>query len=193
MIQLYLKTKFRRMKFLITLFIVSMSFSGFSQAKPGINWMTLPQVEEAMKTQKKKIFIDLYTDWCGWCKRMDATTFSDPTIIDYINRNYYCVKFNAERRDTVRFNNFDFYDVSPTAKRGTNLFAYSVLEGKMSYPSFAILDESYNRLFIIAGYKSPEPFLGNLMFFSTNEYQRYSNFLYEQFQKQTQQQQGQAK
>ena len=96
------------MRFIIVLLIAFISINGFSQAKLGINWMTLPEVEAAMKVEKKKVFIDLYTDWCGWCKRMDASTFIDPTVVNYMNRNYYCVKFNAERRDTVRFNNFDF-------------------------------------------------------------------------------------
>ena len=102
--------------------------------------MTLSELEVAMTIEKKKVFIDLYTDWCGWCKRMDATTFTDLTVVDYISKNYYCVKFDAERRDTVTFNNYKFYDVSPTSKRGTNLFAYTLLEGKMSYPSFVMLD-----------------------------------------------------
>ena len=162
--------------------------SSFSQDKSGINWMTLPEVEAAMKIQKKKVFVDLYTDWCGWCKRMDQTTFADPTVIEYMNKNYYCVKFDAERRDTVVFNNYKFFDVSPTGKRGTNLFAYTLLEGKMSYPSFVMLDENYNRINVIAGYKTPEPFFGILMFFSTNEYQAYSNFVLGQFQKQMQDQ-----
>ena len=148
--------------------------------------MTLPEVEQAMKTEKKKVFIDLYTDWCGWCKRMDASTFSDPNVVNYLNQNYYCVKFNAERRDTVEFNNYKFYDVTPTGKRGTNLFAYSVLDGKMSYPSFALLDENFNRVHIISGYKTPEPFMGLILFFATDEYKNYTNYLLEQYKKQGQ-------
>lgn len=179
------------MRLIIICTSLLISVSAFSQQTSDINWLTLDQVQDSMKVNKKKIFIDLYTDWCGWCKRMDATTFKDPSVVDYMNRNYYCVKFNAERRDTVRFNNFDFYDVSPTSKRGTNLLAYSLLEGKMSYPSFAVLDENFNRINVIAGYKQPEPFIGLMIFFATNEYQNYNNFLYQQIQKQGQQQQGQ--
>jgi thioredoxin-related protein len=177
----------------ISAFLLLANF-GYGQALQSINWMSFYQVQEAMKTQKKKIFIDLYTDWCGWCKRMDATTFKDPAIVEYMNRNYYCIKFNAETRDTVRFNNFDFYDLTPEGKKGTNYLAYSLLEGRMSYPSFAILDENYNRLYVIAGYKQPEPLYGLLLLFATNEYQNYTNFLYQQLQKQQEaqkQQQGQ--
>jgi thioredoxin-related protein len=181
------------MKTLILFVFLTIGSLANAQAVQGINWMTTDQVEEAMKTQKKKIFIDLYTDWCGWCKRMDATTFKDPAIVEYMNRNYYCIKFNAERRDTVRFNNFDFYDLTPDGKKGTNYLAYSLLEGRMSYPSFVILDENFSRLYVIAGYKQPEPMYGLLMLFGTNEYQNYNNFLYMQLQKQqeAQKQQGQ--
>ena len=174
------------MRVFIFLLLMTISFSSFSQLKTGVKWMTLSELEVAMTIEKKKVFIDLYTDWCGWCKRMDATTFTDPTVVDYISKNYYCVKFDAERRDTVTFNNYKFYDVSPNSKRGTNLFAYTLLEGKMSYPSFVMLDTSYNRINVISGYKTPEPLLGTLIFFATDEYQRYSNFIYDQFQKQIQ-------
>ena len=50
------------------------------------------------------MFIDVYTDWCGWCKRMDASTFKDPTVAAYLNANFYPVKLNAETRDTITFN-----------------------------------------------------------------------------------------
>ena len=47
--------------------------------------------------------MDVYTDWCGWCKRMDATTFENPAIAKYMSENFYCVKFNAESQKEVTF------------------------------------------------------------------------------------------
>ena len=47
--------------------------------------------EEAVaKSEKapKKLFIDVYTDWCGWCKKMDKTTFAETEVAKYINENY---------------------------------------------------------------------------------------------------------
>jgi thiol:disulfide interchange protein len=52
-------------------------------------------IEEA-KSSKRYVLADIYTDWCGWCKRLDATTFLDPDFVKYANANFVCVKCNAE-------------------------------------------------------------------------------------------------
>ena len=70
-----------------------------------IHWISF---DEAIKLNsgypKKKILIDVYTDWCGWCKKMDAVTFSNPVIASYINEHYWAVKLNAEGYDTIIYN-----------------------------------------------------------------------------------------
>ena len=69
----------------------------------------------------KKVFIDLYTSWCGWCKRMDATTFKQRAIVEYMNQKYYAVKFDAETRDTINFNGHSFINSDPSfVKRAVN-------------------------------------------------------------------------
>ena len=64
-----------------------------------INWMSLEEAMEAGKKQKKKVFIDVYTDWCKWCKVMDERTFNQPEVIEYMNKNFYAcqVKCGAKR------------------------------------------------------------------------------------------------
>jgi thioredoxin-related protein len=68
-----------------------------------IKWMTMEQAYKASKVIDKPLFIDVYTSWCGWCKRMDQTTFQDPTVASYINANFHPVKFDAETNDTIQF------------------------------------------------------------------------------------------
>lgn len=68
-----------------------------------VKWMSYDEAVKAAKKEPKKIFIDVYTDWCGWCKKMDKTTLRDPKITEYLNQKYYAVKLNAESEKTVTF------------------------------------------------------------------------------------------
>jgi uncharacterized protein YyaL (SSP411 family) len=68
-----------------------------------VKWMTFEQAVEKSKIQKKKIFIDVFTDWCGWCKVMDKNTFSEAQVAKILNEDFYPVKFNAEQREDIQF------------------------------------------------------------------------------------------
>ena len=61
-----------------------------------IHWYTFAEATKLNKKHPKKIFMDVYTSWCGWCKKYDAVTFSHPVIAKYINEHFYAVKFDAE-------------------------------------------------------------------------------------------------
>ncbi len=135
-----------------------------------IHWMTFEQAVAANQNfPKKKIFIDLFTDWCGWCKKMDAVTFSNPYIAQYMSEHYYAVKFNAERTDTIDFQGRQFVNPTPTTPRSTHQLAYALLNGKLSYPSFVFLDENYNMLTVVAGYYEAKAFEPVLNYFGENQ------------------------
>lgn len=136
--------------------------------------------KEAIATKKmfpKKFFIDIYTNWCGWCKRMDASTFKDPVIVNYLNEHYHPVKLNAEMKDTVMFNGRTFFNSNPGAKRSTHTLAASLLDSRLSYPSYVILDENLARSMIFPGYKVAEDLYGILIFYKTNQHLGYKQYV----------------
>lgn len=67
-----------------------------SKKSDEIKWMSYEDAVKASKKNPKKIFLDVYTDWCGWCKKMDKSTLKDPKITSYMNKKYYAVKLDAE-------------------------------------------------------------------------------------------------
>lgn len=134
----------------------------------GIEWISFQQAVFLNDMKPKKMFIDVYTDWCGWCKRMDAGTFKDSLITKYIGDNYYAVKLNAETKDTIRFRDKVFV-FKPEMK--ANELAISLLSGKMGYPSFVLMDEKYAILQPLSGYQTTEELLPLLKFYGTNSYQ----------------------
>lgn len=154
-----------------------------------IQWLTFEQAIAKQKVEPKKLFIDVYTDWCGWCKRMDASTFSDPEIGAYMNKYFYAVKLDAEMMDTVLYNNYTFTngyftDKNGKQRKGTHQLATSLLDSKMSYPSYAILDERNARLSIHKGYMRNDQLAGVLLFYGTDQYKHYEDYLLDQFERQ---------
>ena len=145
-----------------------------------INWITFQEAIELNKATPKKIFIDVYTNWCGWCKRMDQTTFTNQEIVNYINENYYAVKLNAEMNDTIVFAGYTFVNTgAATGKKGTHQFAAALLQGKMSYPSYVFMNEDAKLLTVAPGYRDAKEFMPLLKYFGSDAYlnEKYDEFL----------------
>lgn len=165
-----------KQKFILILMII-LSVRGIAQEK--INWMSFEEAVAATQKNPKKIFIDVYTDWCGWCKRMDATTFVDPTLVKYMNEKYYAVKLDAETQDTINFAGTSYVNPNPGVKRSTHQLAYSILNGQMSYPTVVIWYEG-NNIHPLPGYRQANELLLYLKFYGENA---YKNMTFEEFQK----------
>lgn len=136
-----------------------------------VKWMTFEQALKESEKTKKKIFIDVYTDWCGWCKVMDKNTFSDPNVAKILNEDYYPVKFNAEQREDVTFKGHAFKFV-PSGNNGYHELAATLLNNQLSYPTVVFLDEDFNGITPLAGYKKPEEFHRYLIYIRDEYYKK---------------------
>ena len=134
-----------------------------------ITWLTIEQAEEACKKKPKKIFIDVYTDWCGWCKKMDKTTFVDPAVAKYVKEEFYAVKMDAEDKNNIIFRNKVF---KHNEGQKANELAIMLLNGEMSYPSIVYLDEKLNVIQSMGGYVDGNQFNMVLHYFGQNAYKK---------------------
>lgn len=157
----------------IVLMVVSavvFTFAAYSQKEnTEVKWYSFEEAVELNKTKPKKIFIDVYTDWCSWCKVMDQKTFSHPEIASYLNQYFYPVKFNAESKAPITFQGIVFEN-SGQGRRSPHELAAALLQGKMSYPSVAYLDEENRLLTSVPGYYPPDKMEPILKFFGGNHY-----------------------
>jgi thioredoxin-related protein len=114
-----------------------------------ITWLTWDEAQLKMKKEPKKVFVDVYTDWCGWCKVMDRKTFSNKDMIKYMNTNFYSVKFNSEKDDNIMFLG-RMYRIQPDNK--TNELAIQLLNGQLSYPTVIFIEENFQNPVPVPGY-----------------------------------------
>jgi len=85
------------------------------------------------------VLVDFYTDWCSWCRRLEADTFSDPEVRDAL-AGMVAIKVNAEK--------------------GGEELAEQL--GVGSYPTIVFLDAAGEEVDRILGYLPPDSFLERL-------------------------------
>lgn len=150
-------------------------FTGLTlSAQEQIRWHTLNEAIELNKKEPRKFMVDVYTDWCGWCKRMDANTFSNEKIASYLNEHFYAVKFNAEMKDSLTLGNRTYYFVDQ-GKRGYHEVAAILTKGRLSYPTIVYLDEELRHIQIEPGYKTPEQLSSKLTYYNEEKYKARKN------------------
>jgi thioredoxin-related protein len=159
--------------------LLFLSFSGLAQDVSKVKWYSIEEAEKLNKQQPRKIMIDVYTDWCGWCKKMDKETFSHPVIAEYINKHYYPVKLDAESKEEIVFNGTTYKHVAQGA-RGYHELAAGLLNGKMSYPSIAYMNEKMELLGAVPGYMTP-PVIEPLLNYIAED--KYTSESLEEYQK----------
>jgi thioredoxin-related protein len=124
-------------------------FAGQAVPEQSIKWLTFEEAVRKNEKEPRLLLIDVYTDWCGWCKKMDRTTYSDADVAAYINKNYWPVRFNAEQRDSILFSGKTFRYVP---ERKAHELALSLLSEKMSYPSTVFLNKDLSMIQALPGY-----------------------------------------
>ena len=156
------------MKF--TLIITLLFYLGSMTAQE-INWMSMNEAVAAQAKNPKKIFVDMYTSWCGPCRMMDRNTFSNKDVVSYINANFYAVKFNAEGNDVVNDNTRTYknpgYDPAKAKKRNSQ-HQFTKYMGVRAYPTVLFIGEDGTLINRVKGYKTPQQLELYLKFFGTD-------------------------
>lgn len=132
-----------------------------------LQWLTLSEAETRLAVQKKAVIIDLYTDWCGWCKVMDRNTYSNADVIQYMHDKFYPVKLNAETKEVVFWRGRQF---RYNERYRVNDYAIHLTGGQLSYPSTVILPADGSAPQVIPGYLKPADMELILKYFGEGHY-----------------------
>jgi thioredoxin-related protein len=160
------------MKLLFTSLLVLLSFTGIQAQE--IAWMSMNEALAAQEKNPKKILMDAYTTWCGPCKMMDKNTFTNKDVVNFVNKHFYPVKFDAEGTEEVLYKDFNYTNPNHDPNRkGRNSQHFLTNALKISgYPSLVFFDEKSNVIAPVVGYRTPEQLEIFLKMIVNNDYKK---------------------
>ena len=154
-------------KALLSAALLLLALSGRAQEQ--VKWYPIAEAIQLAAQEPRMLVIDVYTDWCGWCKRMDADTFSDPEVAAFMNKYTYPVKLNAESKADIVIGDRTFKHVA-SGRRGYHEIAAIVTKGRLSYPTISYVDARGRVVEAVPGYQRPEQFKLYLEYFAHGVY-----------------------
>ncbi len=140
-----------------------------ASALAGPAWRSWDAGLREAATSGRPVLVDVYTDWCGWCRRMDRDVYARADVQDYLTRKFVVVKLDAESDAAVRY-------------EGRAHTSRSLAErfGVTSYPTTLFLSAKGAPLGSVPGYSPPRDFLLLLRFIGDGHAARgekYEDFL----------------
>jgi thioredoxin-related protein len=136
----------------------------------GVHWAPYEEGMENARESNKPVLLSFYTDWCGWCKRMEKETYGDPQIQQFLNLNFIAIKINAESKEPIRMDGKEMKMKDLTRKYGVRAF-----------PTTVFLESDGTPIAPLAGYSEPASFRKVLVFIQEKAYRKMS---FEEFTKQ---------
>jgi thioredoxin-related protein len=130
---------------------------------PAFSWRDFgPALDEA-KAAKKPLVVSVYTDWCGWCKRMDKDTYTNADVRTYLDANFIPVKLNAEANTRAKY-------------KGDEYTHRQIASGLRvtGYPTTLFLDTEGTPILTAPGYMNARDYLTVLRFVGEGAYKTAS-------------------
>jgi thioredoxin-related protein len=165
----------------LRIFLLGLSFFYLSPmiGQNKIKWTSWDLAQEKIQKSNKKFIIYFYYDGCKWCRFMEENTFANDQLAKFVNQNFYTFRINAESTEKISINNKSYSSVR-VGKFDFHELAVDLLNGYMSFPAVAFMDEKFTKIQSYDGFIELEDFEMLLAFYAGDHYKntrwkRYAN------------------
>lgn len=122
-------------------------------------WTGFDQAMARAAAEQRYVITDYYTSWCKWCKVMDEKTYTDPGVVEAINKNFIAVKIDGESPEKLTYQGKEMSQMELTQ--------LLKVEG---FPTTVIMDAQGKVLLQIPGYLDVPNYLTTLEYVSSEAY-----------------------
>lgn len=149
------------LSFLLLAVIAISSNAQNTEKQKTTSWQTFNTGMQKAKTSGKKILIDVYADWCTWCKKMDQVTYADKEIQEFLSQHFVIIKLNAEADEKISYSGQTITPMDFSRGMGVN-----------GYPATVFLTSSGQPITLLPGYAEPKMFIHVLRYIAENQYEK---------------------
>ncbi len=147
---------------ILTILLIAFIFMGLTlniQDKKELKWHSFSEGLKLARVENKKVLIDVYTDWCEWCKKMDEEVYTDSKVINYLSSKFVLIKLNAESEAKHTFEGKEYSEME---------LAY--IFGVEGFPTTIFIREDMQPITAVPGYFPADVFMKILTFIGDDYY-----------------------
>jgi Thioredoxin-related protein len=138
-------------------------FAQTNEELASLRWHQWDEGVNATHASGKFMLVDVYTDWCGWCKKMDRAVYGHPQVQQLLTASFVPVKLNAESANLIT-NGTKQYTEQEWAKMLR-------VDG---YPTILVFDNRFQLISRFSGYREPDKFIRYLKYIRGKYYTQYT-------------------
>lgn len=149
------------LKFIFPVLVVMAACASPDSYDHSFEWIEMDRAQTLAEKNEKKILVNVYTDWCEYCKKMDQTVYQDSSITAALGTYYYAVRLNAESDQIITFNGNQITQRDLAHQMGIR-----------SYPTILFLQPDGELILQINGFMPNDDFRNMITYIGEEIYQR---------------------